>query len=326
MKLTNTQLKNFVNRIKLKEENMSAYRTQLQNLKDKLEDKIKNDTRTGIKVNKYLIAGSWKKRTILRRTGDHPIDIDLILYVSGDENLKNDLKKLHDFVYEYLKEIYPTKDIFQDVDMEGNTKSIKIKFSGSGLEVDIVPVVPLSSPKEYVLQPQRGGGGKKYITSVTGQLAFAKKRRDSNESFTATVRALKWWRNYQELKPELSSFMIELIVAYLDLKRGAESNIEFAIIRFFEFLSAPNFPEIQFNEAIGNVPTYSTPVFVGDPTNNENNTAKKIDQNNWKEINEKANEAFESLTYAQAKTFEGDTIDEWKHVFGSSFNITEEEK
>lgn len=303
---------------------MPIYRTQLQNLKDKLEDKIKNDFRTGIKVNKYLIAGSWKKRTILRRTGEHPIDIDLVLYVSGDENLKDDLKRLHDFVYKYLIEIYPTKDIARDVDMEGNTKSIKIKFTGSGLEVDIVPVVPLSEPEEYVLQPQRGGGGK-YITSITGQIAFAKQRRDANESYTSIVRSLKWWRNRQELKPELSSFMIELIVAYLDISRGVVTNIEHGIIRFFEFLSAPNFPEILFNGAIGTMPSYTTPVFVGDPANNENNTAKKTDSSSWEEIIEKANEAFEALTYAQSKNYEGETIEEWKTVFGPSFNITEEE-
>lgn len=324
MKLTNTQLKNFVNRIKLKEENMPVYRTQLQNLKDELEDKIKNDFRTGIKVNKYLIAGSWKKRTILRRTGEHPIDIDLVLYVSGDENLKDDLKRLHDFVYEYLKEIYPTKDIARDADMEGNTKSIKIKFTGSGLEVDIVPVVPLTEPEEYVLQPQRGGGGK-YITSITGQIAFAKQRRDANESYTSIVRSLKWWRNRQELKPELSSFMIELIVAYLDISRGVATNIEHGIIRFFEFLSAPNFPDILFKGAIGIMPSYTTPVFVGDPANNENNTAKKTDSSSWEEIIEKANEAFEALTYAQSKNYEGETIEEWKTIFGPSFNITEEE-
>lgn len=46
------------------------------------------------------------------------------------------------FIVEYLKEIYPNKDIDRDVDAEGNTKSIKITFSGTGLELDIVPVVP----------------------------------------------------------------------------------------------------------------------------------------------------------------------------------------
>jgi len=323
MVLTNSQLKNFIYRIRLKPENMQAYRDQLDNLKVRLGDKIRDDKRTGIKVTKFIIAGSWKKRTILRRSSDHPIDIDLVLYVEGDDNLRNDLEKLHDFVFEYLKEIYPTKDIFRDVDIAGKTKSIKIKFVGSGLEVDIVPVVPVQSPAEYVLQPQRGGGGK-YITSVTGQLLFAQKCRSDNSSYTRIVRALKWWRNYKELKPELSSFMVELIVSYLDINFGIENNIEEGIIRFFKFLSDPNFPEIHFKQAINSIPSYTTPIFIGDPANNENNTAKDVTHSSWDEIVREANEAFETLNYAQARNYIGDTVTEWKRVFGPSFNIEEE--
>src|SRR5690606_142805 len=107
----------------------------------------------GLKVTKYILAGSWKKHTILKPTGENPIDIDLVLFVSGDDNIQNDLKKLYDFIIEYLKEIYPQKDINRDVDAEGNTKSITITFTGTGLQVDIVPVVPLVEPKEYVWQP-----------------------------------------------------------------------------------------------------------------------------------------------------------------------------
>lgn len=320
MKLTNPELKNFVRRIKLKSENMGPYRDQLTNLKDKLKDKIDSDKRNAIRVTKFIIAGSWKKHTILRKTNEHPIDIDLVLYVEGDENLGKDLKKLHDFVYDYLSSIYPTKDIDRDVDMDGNTKSIKIKFVSSGLEVDIVPVVPLASPAGYVLQPQRGGGGK-YTTSVDGQLLFAKERYQANNSYNAIIRCLKWWRNYKELKPELSSFMIELIVAHLELSEGVEPNIEEGIIRFFRFVSDPNFPIIKFSQAINKVPAFNTPVFVGDPTNNENNTAKKTDQPTWDDIVNEANEAFEALNYAQSINNQGGTIEEWKAVFGPSFNI-----
>ena len=101
---------------------------------------------------------------------------------------------------------------------------------GTGLELDIVPVVPIESPKEYVWQPQRGAGGKKYITSVSKQLDFAKDRHLYNPSFTSVVRAIKWWRNYKELKPTdgepgLSSFVIELIVSYLEIEKNVENDI-----------------------------------------------------------------------------------------------------
>ncbi len=328
MKLTNTQLQNFIGRIKLKKEHMPKFRDQLDNLKRRLDDKIRGDSRNGLKVTKFLIAGSWKKGTILRHTGDHPIDIDLVLFVEGDENVKNDLKKLHDFVVTYLEEIYPSKDINKHVDAEGNTKSITITFVGTGLEVDIVPVVPVSSPADYVWQPQRGGGGK-YITSVNKQLEFASDRKTKNPSYTAIVRALKWWRNYKELCPDdnepgLSSFSIELILAYLDINKGVESNIEEGLIRFFHFVSTSGFPIVKFNQAINKVPAFDTHIYIADPTNNENNTAKRIDKTKWNEIVLEATDAFESLNIAQSKNFEGDTIAEWKRVFGPAFNITEE--
>ena len=325
MKLDNDTLQNFISAIKLKEEDMPDYRVQINHLKERLEDKIKNDERTGLKVTKYLLTGSWKKRTILRPQGDNPIDVDLVLFVGGDENIADDLPKLHDYIVGYLKKIYPGKNIAEDVDAEGKTKSIKIRFIESGLELDIVPVLP-ATPTDYVLQPQRGGGKKRYITSVSKQLEFAKRYKDNNPSYTSIVRALKWWRNRQELRPiedeaGLSSFAIELIVAYLETTKGIITSIEDGVIRFFKFLSTPDFPVITSADAIGSVPTYDTPVYIADPTNNENNAAKKLHKDGWKEVVEKANDAYESLRIAQAKRNEGDTIDEWKRVFGPSFKI-----
>lgn len=325
MTLDNNQLQFFVNKIKLQPENMQTYRDQINNLKSRLEDKIKNDESTGLKVTKYLLAGSWKKRTILKATGDNPIDIDLILFVGGDNNIQNDLKKLHDYIVKYLEEIYPQKKIDEDVDADGNTKSITIRFLSSGLEVDIVPVVPMDNPEKYVWQPQRGGGGK-YITSVEKHLDFSLSKRQNNPSYTAVVRMLKHWKNYKELKTTdaeagISSFAIELIVAYLDEKQGIESNIEEAIIRFFQFVSGPNFPNIKFAHAINTIPSSSTPIYIADDTNNENNAAKKIVQSKWNEIIEEAEKAFDALNYAQSIKAEGATIEEWKTVFGPTFNI-----
>lgn len=322
MKLTNAQLQNFISRIKLKRENMPTYRTQVNNLQEDLEKYITSDTNTGIKVTRAIIAGSWKKGTILRATGENPIDIDLVLYVEGEANLQDDLERLHDLIVGYLKKIYPNKDILRDVDAQGKTKSIKIKFIGTGLEVDIVPVVPIENPKEYVWQPQRGGGGK-YVTSVTKQLEFAANYRSQNTSYTAIVRALKWWRNYKEID-QLSSFVIELIVSYLEMNKGIETNIEEGVIRFFKFVSDPTFPTINFKNAINTLPVPIPKFYVADPTNNENNAAKKINDINWDEIKKEANEAFEALNIAQSKNFEGDTVEEWKFVFGSSFNIKPE--
>lgn len=318
MHLSNTQLTNFINRIKLQSDSMGKYRDQVANLKKQLGDKIRDDDHTGIKVSRVLLAGSWKKRTILRRTTDKPIDIDLVLFVTGDESLREDVGRLHDFVVSYLEEIYPSKDISRDVDAEKKTKAITIRFVDSGLHVDIVPVVPLADPVGYVWQPERGGGGR-FITSVDGQLANAQQSRERSSFYTAIVRAAKWWRNNKEL--EISSFTLELIAGYLDEHEGASATLQEGILRFFRFLSDTPFPVVSFPAAINAMPRFDNPVFVADPTNNENNAASKLDKQEWADVVTKANEAYDDLHYALAKPTLAETVVEWKRVFGPSFNI-----
>lgn len=326
MKLSNNDLNFFIDKIKLQPENMGKYRNQINNLKEKLEKKIAEDTSHGLKVQKYILAGSWKKHTILKPTGENPIDIDLVLFVSGDAEIHNDLPRLYDFIVSYLESIYPQKDIGRDVDAKGNTKSITISFTGTGLEVDIVPVVSLTDLVDYVWQPSRRGG-KKYITSISKQLSFSLQKRQNNSSYTSIVRAIKWWKNYKELNPTdsepgLSSFSIELIVAYLDEKYGIEENLEEALIRFYQFVSNLNFPIIEFKDSIRQIPNhFDSAIYIADNTNKENNIAKRVNSEKWKEIKEEAEEAFDTLNIAQSKNNKGDTIQEWKSVFGPTFNI-----
>ena len=107
----------------------------------------------------------------------------------------------------------------------------------------------------------------------------------------------------------------------MDATQGVETGIEEGIIRFFQFLSESSFPEISFDHAINSIPYYDTPIYVADDTNNENNSAKKIDDNKWAEIIEEAEDAFDSLNLAQSRNNEGATIDEWKRVFGPTFSL-----
>ena len=48
---------------------------------------------------------------------------------------------------------------------------------------------------------------------------------------------------------------------------------------------------------------------------------KRLDKNKWDEIVEEAEDAFDTLNIAQSKNNKGDTIQEWKRVFGPTFNL-----
>jgi hypothetical protein len=126
-------------------------------------------------------------------------------------------------------------------------------------------------------------------------------------------------------EPGLPSFAIELIASYLDINKGIEENVEEGIIRFFQFVSNSSFPVIKFANAINQTPAFDTPIFIADPTNNENNAVKRMYQSKWSEIKSEASDAWEALNIAQSKNFEGDTVEEWKYVFGPSFTIKAED-
>jgi hypothetical protein len=91
----------------------------------------------------------------------------------------------------------------------------------------------------------------KYITSISKQLSFSLNRRQRKFCLHFNCKSYKMVEKLQKLKPSdnepgLSSFTIELIVAYLDINKGIQTNIEEGIIRFFEFVSSTEFPEIIF--------------------------------------------------------------------------------
>ncbi|MCZ0932935.1 MAG: nucleotidyltransferase, partial [Oligoflexia bacterium] len=97
-------------------------------------------------------------------------------------------------------------------------------------------------------------------------------------------------------------------------------SINQAIITFFEFLGNDDSVTVYFSEAIGSK-TDNVP-YIADPTNNENNTINMSGEE-WKEVIDMAETAFETLSYAKNVQESGKTLELWKEIFGPSFNIQE---
>ena len=315
MEYTNQQLNNYVNRIKLTQEKKSSYANQIDNLKNNVLKAVKDMENT--KVTKVKRAGSWKKGTALAPKGDYPLDIDMVFYLDLEEDTSFDAEELREEIIDVLCEAYPNKE---RSDFTDGQKTIGVVFRGSGLEVDIVPFIPEKGNTTYGRQPRKKLNSGEFKTSVDKQLDFISKIKDKNPNFTSVVRILKSWRNYKEL--ELSSFSIELVVAYLiEKKRISNSSINQAIITCFEFLGSDNPVEAYFSDAIG--PKKGNAPWVADPTNNENNTIRLSDSE-WDEVIEEAECGFETISYAQTVRETGKTLNLWKEVFGPTFNIKEE--
>jgi hypothetical protein len=215
--------------------------------------------------------------------------------------------------------VYPTKES-QDFSVQPRT--LGIHFRDSGLDVDLVPVIPIPNEDGYGWQPssQRGHPVK---TSITGQLDFIKNRRDADLRFRTLVRLLKNWRNEQELE-RLRSFLIELIVAYLFDRDGAAKSLEEGLQRFYLYVAQSRLQEAITFPELGKISSFpNDPVVVLDPVNKDNNVAARLTNAEREEIANAAELAFSTIETAVWKAGKGETLDLWKEVMGRSFTIDE---
>lgn len=318
MKLTDTQLNVFVSKVlHLGKGKRKEFLDQVDFLIESLEKKIKEDA--SFKVKGFKKTGSIMKGTVLKPSGDLGVDADIAVFLDVSESEKEDVDNLHNIIRKLLIAVYPTK---KDEDFQVQPRTLGIHFHTSGLDVDLVPVIPIRNQPDYGWQPssQRGHPVK---TSIQGQLDFIKSRRDADPRFKSIVRLLKKWRNVQELE-RFRSFTIELLVAHLYDRDGAATSLEDGLQRFFLFvaqtaLKTPiKFPELK------NVTFPSDPVVILDPVNKENNVAARLTDDERKEIVAGAEKAWTTIEAASWKGNKGATLDLWKEVMGRSFVIDEE--
>lgn len=319
MQFTDDDLAVFDRRVlKLPEDDRAEYMRQVDYLIGRLEAKIKEDGSFG--VRKFLKAGSLRKRTVLKPRDGCGVDADIAVYLKVGDDF--DLAALQATLRALLIAIYPQKS---PDDFTEQPRTLGIEFHESGLDVDLVPVMPLDDePGDYGLQPSwRGGEPTK--TSIPGQLAFIQRHVDGNPRFRKLVRLLKRWRNQQELDA-LGSFAIELIVAHLQDTQGPMPSLEQGLLRFFLLVAQTALREpIAFDDH-GTAPAFpSAPVVILDPVNAENNVTKRVTDDERAQIVAKATEAWETLNAARWKLGRGETLDCWRAVFGRALTIDEEE-
>ncbi len=318
MQLTNNELAVFDQKVlKLSNDSREAYIRQVDYLIERLAAKIKEDGSFG--VRKFLKAGSLQKRTVLKPRDSFGVDADIAVYLKVGDDF--DLDTLHDVIRALLMAIYPQK--LSD-DFQVQPRTLGIEFHESGLDVDLVPVMPLDDePGDYGLQPS-SLGAPPIKTSIPGQLNFIQQRVNRDPNYRILVRMLKFWRNRQELDDSLRSFAIELIAAHLQDTQGAVTSLEEGLIRFFLFIVQTQLTTpIAFAEH-GSKPRFpNDPVVILDPVNGNNNVTMRITINERDEIVSQALEAWEKLNSARWKMTKGETIECWKAVFGRSFTIEE---
>lgn len=319
MMLTDEQIIVFVKKtLHLGPGNRDKYLGQVDYLIDRLKKKIDEDS--SFKVKSFKKTGSLVKGTVLKPRGDYGVDADIAVFLDVSESEKGDVDKLHEIIRKLLIAIYPMK---KPADFLVQPRTLGIHFHDSGLDVDLVPVVPIQKEPGYgwQLSSQNGDPVK---TSVQGQLDFIQKRKNADPRFRTLVRLLKHWRNEHELE-KFRSFVIELLVSHLYDKGGVATSLEAGLQRFFLYVAQSGLSDrIAFPElgAVTNVP--SDPVVILDPVNKDNNVTLRLTDAERKEIVAAAETAWTTIEAASWKSGKGETLDLWKEVMGRSFTVDED--
>ena len=303
--------------LKLHPDKRKAYLEQVDYLIGRLKQKIDEDTAFGIK--KFRLAGSLPKGTVLRPRDGQGVDADSAAYLDIGDATSFDLETLHYQSRRLLVAIYPQK---RPEDFTVQPRTLGIHFHDSGLDVDLVPVVPIDATCDYGWQPS-SQGEPPLKTSIPKQLAFIRSRKERDPRYRQLIRLLKRWRNFHELD-FLRSYTIELLLAHLQDTPGPAERLEVGLLRFFLWVAQTRLTQpVSFPEN-GSITVYpNDPVVVLDPVNAENNVARRITLLEREEIVRQATEAWETLTTARRNGYKGETLELWKEVFGRSFVVEE---
>jgi tRNA nucleotidyltransferase (CCA-adding enzyme) len=312
MPLTNSQLRNYDSTVlRLPADKRKEYHAQVDRLIANLSKHIKD--RSDIKITRVVKAGSFAKFTILRKTANDPIDADVVFYICGKSADQETLGSLNDLIYEVLVAVYPTKSV---EDFEIQRRAAKVTFKGTGLSVDIVPVIEDPSRPGYGWQYDISDGTK-VQTCAPCAIKFVRDRKDVDPDFRTLVRMAKRWRNYAELF-HLKSFVIELIMAHVLAKYGHEGTVEERFRRFLWYVASSGLKErLQFPENTAPIGDFSDPVVILDPVSSLNNVASRITEAERLEIIAAAKESWEAAHFASAE----DDYDAWKDIFGPGFKV-----
>lgn len=310
MALSNTEVRYYDSTVlRLPSDKRNEYHEQVDRLVVELCKSVRD--KTEIKITKVVKAGSFAKYTILRKTSADPVDVDVVFYISGRDADKETLDSLNNTIYDLLIKQYPSKSV---EDFEIQRKAATVTFVGTGLSVDIVPVIEDANRSGYGWQFDIHDGSK-IQTCAPCQIKFVRDRKNQDSDFRTLVRMAKKWRNQAEIKP-LKSFAIELIMAHVLATQGNAGSVEQRFRNFLLYIAQSGLKdEISFPENAAPFTTFSDPVVILDPVYSLNNVTSRISEAERKEIIAAAEAAWETANFASA---ENDN-EVWKEIFGPRF-------
>lgn len=302
-------------KVNLPKDKADEYRAQVRRLREKLEGYL--GEHPDFALRKMLLSGSLAKGTALRSLND----IDVAVYITGSDT-PHDLRRLLDYLAERLRKAYPN---FRPDQVKPQTYSVTVSFQGSGLDVDVVPVLYAGDPEwRGNLVSQEDGSFLE--TSIPLHLEFTRKRKRKQEThFAQVVRLVKFWARRMKQERDgfrFKSFMIEMILAKLCDDGVDFSDYPEALQSFFTYIGRSNLRErIVFADhyPASDAAKVKEPVQIFDPINCTNNVARLYTEAQADAIVEAALDAGDAIDAALAAPTKQLTVYYWQKVFGNAF-------
>lgn len=314
MEITDTDLANFIqSKVTLPKDKAAVYGEQVRSLRKRLEKYINDNPE--FQLIKMLNSGSIAKGTALSTIND----IDVAVYIKPDDIDNSELSDILEYVREALIKVY--EGLMESNQFTLGTHCIKVNFRGSGLDVDVVPVIYRGKANDRGDLLNRDTG--EWVeTSIPLHLEFTMARKELYPFYADLVRMTKWWRNERDFK--FKSFLIELVWCYLvDTQNLPNSRID-AFAKFLSYILRTKLEEkiifTDYYKPSDVKNDVQSPVKIYDPVNPENNAGGNITEQERTKIIEESQVAFDALSMASSAYAKGKAVENWQKILGSSFN------
>jgi tRNA nucleotidyltransferase (CCA-adding enzyme) len=305
--------------VNLKRTSATEYREQVARLRERLKTYIDEHPDYGFVKSRH--SGSLAKGTALSTLND----MDVAVYVEAGEAPAVEADLLR-WMEERLKEALMPLGLEEDQFVRQD-HCVKVEYRGSGLNVDVVPVIYEGEDDDvgYLIRKDTGARVK---TSVTQHLEFIRKRKSAQPNdFAQVVRLVKWWIRETKMKDDdfrFKSFMAELICAHLADGGLSMADYPDALERFFACIVRTGLEErIAFEDyyEASELPEPSpiAVIEIYDPVNAENNVAAGYMAQDRDRILTAAGEALNALNEAAYAEGKGRAVECWKRLFGPTF-------
>ena len=303
--------------VNLRREHVREKREQVNRLRDKLEDYLREHP--NFSLRRMMLSGSLAKGTALKDIND----IDVACYIKMDDTPSSGF---FSWLERKLMDAFPN---FKDKQVTRQTYSIQVEFRGTGLSVDIVPILHKGDEKQWKGYLVSQDNGEYLLTSIPMHMKFIQRRKNRNEKhYVQLVRLVKYWakqRKNENSQFKIKSFMIELILAHLaDERKINFSDYKEGMREFFDYILFSQMGEkIVFDDFYNknSVRDDNSTIKIWDPVNCENNVAKLYSQKNKKLLVECARDAADAITSANLALDKETALRYWRKVLGSSFSL-----